>query len=207
MQSINSVLIPSFSPWLICTPPKEYLLGVIEVCYRFEMDQGVQWAIHYLERLMPPLSASQCLFLSARYQIEHWVRPAVRDLIERHKGARKLHLISDGNLDQMGAGAYAAVVKEVERVQEEHITLAFWPPEMQHSVVCRRGGDKATMKCSEKWCLIWDSKLPKSLLSFHRPLSLASLPEFLHSLDFDSEKVLKSCRDLTISRIESIGIS
>jgi len=127
--------------------------------------------------------------------------------MERHEGARKLRLISDSDLEQMGAGAYAAVVKGVERVQEERITLAFWPPKMQHSVVCRRGGDKATTKCSEEWRLIWDSKLPKSLLSFHRPLSLASLPEFLRSLDFDLEKVLKSCRDLTISHIESIGIS
>ncbi len=173
------------------------MLSVLHVSHFFQFDQSIQWAVGGLERLTEPLPPSKRLWVSRKYQVQHWILPAVDDIIEHIEEGKKIRLLTRDDIHLIGVDAYALIVNALERMQVLRISVSLVPPKVQHAGVCQHN-----QTCRENWERVWITRMPSILLSPNSYTFLASLPVILQRIAFSH--VPAACKALTLEVIEQL---
>ena len=182
-------------------PPKEALLSILAISHRFMMDSGVDWAIQTLDSDMM-LTPANRLQLAFRYKIQKWILPAVSSLIDRQESRKRLRLITNNDIEQMGWRTYIIISKGVETVQAARTAVASTPPTVHHSPQCRLHHQESD--CTQAWENFWRSKVLQALLAADSLMPLVSLPPFLQRTSI--KNFHDTCKTLTLFHFNSTEV-
>lgn len=109
-----------------------------------------------------PLTAPLRMNIALRYNRPQWIEPAFRDLV-----SRPCKDLSLKDVAEMGTEAYFAVTQTQSRLDHLVKSIAFWPPEVEHSIHCYTHAS-----CKAIWEKAWWSGYAKLLLHPDRPTDL-----------------------------------
>jgi hypothetical protein len=130
------------------------------------MEAGVNWAIQALDCMDSDkaLTPAYRLQLAFRYRIQQWILPAISALIDRQESKKRLRLMTNDDIDQMGWRTYIVISKGIEAVQAARTSVAITPPKVYHSPQCRLR--EKEHNCTQVWEDFWRSTI--SLLTIQR---------------------------------------
>jgi hypothetical protein len=168
------------------------------------MESGADWAIQALDclELDKALTPANRLQLAYRYNIQQWILPAVSSLIDRQESRKRLRLITNGDIDQMGWRTYIIISKAVETVQAARTAVAITPPTVHHSPQCRLR--QKEQDCNRAWAHFWHTTILRILLAAENPMSLACLPTFLQQENIKDFQ--DTCKTLTLFHFNSTEV-
>ena len=119
----------------------------------WRIPSGIRYATTQLPS-HPDFTPAIQIQLSRQYDIQDWVDPAFRDLIQR-----PLNQITVSDAEHMGVVAYHKLVQVKCKLAEHKVGLAFNPPDVHHSFSCRDEN-----ACSRLWEWFWWGGYAKQLL-------------------------------------------
>ncbi len=168
------------------------------------MEPSVDWAIQALDCLDSDqaLTPANRLQLACRYKIERWILPAVSRLIDRQESRKRLRLITNDDIDQIGWRTYVIISKAVETVQAARTAVAITPPTVYHSPPCRL--HQKEQDCNRAWAHFWHTTVLRVLLAADNPMSLACIPTFLQQENIKDFQ--ESCKALTLFHFKSTDV-
>ena len=89
----------------------------------WQIDEGVAYAIHHLEKeFLPP---ARRIELGRMFSIHDWIKPAMTELI-----TGDLASLSDEDMHRLGLKVYSIVVKAREAMERERRLTSAYPPPM-----------------------------------------------------------------------------
>jgi hypothetical protein len=119
----------------------------------WRIPSGIRYATTQLPS-HPDFTPAIQIQLSRQYDINDWVDPAFRDLIQR-----PLSQITVSDAEHMGVVAYHKLVQVKCKMAEHKVGLAFNPPDVHHSFSCLDENE-----CSRLWEWFWWGGYAKQLL-------------------------------------------
>lgn len=152
--------LQSESSYLQAESTLDYLLSILKLSHFYLIDDGLQFSIHGLKKY--PLTAALRMHIALRYDRPQWIEPAFRDLVARPCKDFTLEEVS-----QMGMEAYFSVTRTQCRLDHLVKTIAYWPPQVEHTVHCY-----AQDVCEATWEEAWWTGYARLLLHPDRPADL-----------------------------------
>ncbi|KAJ7254471.1 hypothetical protein C8J57DRAFT_1518603 [Mycena rebaudengoi] len=174
----------------VSNPTLPYLISVLKLSKFLRIPTGVTYAVNCLPT-HPDFTPATQLQLARQYEIQDWVDPAFRALIER-----RLSDISLADAEQIGLAAYHKLVQVKCLLADEMSGLAFNAPEVKHCSACL---DEP--RCSRLWEWAWWGGFGKQIL---HPENTKSASAIMQNLDLDHGVLSSMRRECLFRTTESI---
>ena len=160
----------------------------------WQIDQGVEFAIHHLERqstIFPP----RRLELARRYSIFQWVKPALKLLI--FEDFLWVGLTPE-ECNQISFHVYRIITKARGIVERERWSLALIRPQLRLSTCPNHGG------CEKAWKTFWEAKMQLRLLHPADPLPLDEIADHVqkHLNSLELAQMTSHCKEAIVVQLQ-----
>jgi hypothetical protein len=170
----------------------DLLVSVLKLSAFFQIEDGRKFAIARLPVLTGFHPAEQ-LALAILYDVEAWIEPAFRLLIDT-----PCDDLNYTHIGRLGLRVYHIITKTKCKIDEHHRTLAFCPPDAVHGIDCF-----SPNFCSDSWSTEWSNGIAKQML---HPDVRCSGPQILSAIqEIKIPGMCMSCQTATLRWIEENG--
>ncbi|KAF8054958.1 hypothetical protein FPV67DRAFT_1681221 [Lyophyllum atratum] len=162
------------------------LSNIFKCCRLWEIQPGIDFAIHGIEKLN--LSPSRMIKLGITFQISSWIRAAITTLIDT-----RLAVVNFSELVDIGLVASAAIAKAREMLEEDRKILVVVPPPMPATspLMCASHNN-----CIRSWNEIWVRKISREIVHPFTPLPLERIVDRVEEVDYPHMR--QACKESAI---------
>ena len=141
-----------------------YLVAVLKLSRQWGCTSGEDFALRRLMAIEPSVPSALRLRLARVYQIENWLKPALRRIV-----FAPLKMLSDDDLAWLGYETYVFIARVKEEYDSLRRRLAFTAPPIPWSP---RNGCTSHDVCLKVWREIWIRRIGERLL---HPIEMCAL--------------------------------
>ncbi|KAG6374553.1 hypothetical protein JVT61DRAFT_3898 [Boletus reticuloceps] len=172
---------------------QEFLVSVLKLSAFFEINHGYQYAIAELTCLLP-LKSSLKLQLGRLYRVDHWVEPALRDMM-----ARPLLSISCTEAHHMGLDYFYILSHTKAVVEENYQAIAYTEPNL-----IQPDGCLTQLQCAAVWKDEWWNGVAPQLLHPETPCRRDDLLVLLDQTDIPG--LCNLCKEATLRHMKDSDV-
>ncbi|KIJ34739.1 hypothetical protein M422DRAFT_51824 [Sphaerobolus stellatus SS14] len=173
--------------------PLEQLIAVLSLGSRFDMSKAKDWAIYHLSTRVD-VHPAQMLELAQSYNVDKWVEPAFRSLVQH-----RLSSLDTGNTMRLGLRRFAGLAKLKELISNAKLSLAFGGKQFFTSnTFCQDSN-----QCRRSWETIYWIRVSSKILHPDKPVSLEEIPSLVTSWT-DHPGVCNLCYETSSQKVSSL---
>ncbi|KAJ7727443.1 hypothetical protein DFH07DRAFT_999985 [Mycena maculata] len=168
---------------------EDFLVSVMKLSAFFDIADGIEFTTREFVRRGDDLHPALQFELARCFQIDEWIEPAFRRLME-------LDLLSlDAfQVSQIGHMGYFWLTQTKAKVQNLRKQIAFHVPPLVNSDTCDTPGT-----CMYSWTREWEERVRQLIHHPEEPISCLNLLDQLRNVHIDG--LCNECQDLTVTWI------